>query len=170
MHSHILICGEVGVGKSTLISKLLENTKKNISGYYTKSLKERPDGYHEIFMYAPGDEEHAVYIAECDKKHHSVNLDVFETFGVSLLEKVNKGDIIVMDELGFMEERAEKFTSRVLELLDGDITVIGAVKSSHPDSEFLEKVRNHKNADLYYITKENRDRLYEELSQDGRIL
>ena len=53
---------------------------------------------------------------------------------------------------------------------DGDITVIAAVKSSHPNSEFLEKVRNHKNADIYRITKENRDSLYRQLSQDWRLI
>ena len=65
-----------------------------------------------------------------------------------------------MDELGFMEQDAERFCSRVLELLDGDIPVLATAKSGH-DIDFLNKILSHPNADVYYITIENRDELYE---------
>ena len=157
---HIMICGEIGVGKSTLISRLLENTARPVCGYITKSLNVRDDGYHEIFMYAPGDEEHAVFLADCNRRSRHVNLEVFETLGVELLSDIRSDGIIVMDEIGFMEERAEHFTSRVLELLDGSVPVIGAVKSTHPDSAYLNSIRNHPNVELVYINQENRDDLY----------
>lgn len=169
MHRHILICGPIGVGKSTLILRLLVDSGRPVSGYVTKSLKKRPDGYHEIYMFAPGDVDNAVYLAECDSVHRSVNTGVFETLGVELLSRVKPGDIILMDEIGFMEEAAPRFTERVLELLDGDITVIGAVKNSHPDSAYLNAVRNHPNVDLYSITEENRDELLMLLKNDPRL-
>ena len=169
MHRHILICGAVGVGKSTLVSRLLENSGRHVSGYVTRIMKRRPDGWHEIYMFAPGQEDRAVYLAECDTVSRRVNTGVFETLGTELLSRVSPGDIILMDEIGFMEETAPAFTSRVLELLDGDITVLGTVKNSHPDSEYLNAVRNHPNVDLYSITRENRDGLYELLKDDGRL-
>lgn len=170
MHKHLMICGEVGVGKSTLINRLLENNNKPVCGYVTKSLRRRDDGYHEIFMYAPGDEEHAVFLADCNKRDRHVNLEVFETLGLELLSQVRDEGIILMDEIGFMEEKAEGFTSRVLELLDGDVPVIGAVKSSHPDSAYLNAVRNHPNVNLVNITKDNRDELYFSLLEEVKSL
>ena len=67
-----------------------------------------------------------------------------------------------MDELGFMEAKAEAFTRAVLETLDGDIPVIAAVKARF-DIPFLDAVRAHPKGKLSMITKENRDQLYEEL-------
>ena len=169
MYRHVLICGEVGVGKSTLINKLLAGTKKPVYGYCTKSLNKRDDGYHEIYMYPPSDPEKKVYLADCDTKHRHINTDVFETYGVELLNNVGNDGIILMDEIGFMENNAEKFKARVLEVLDGDVPVLGAVKSSHPESEFLNAVRNHPKVKLYSITKDNRDELYDIIKKDGII-
>lgn len=170
MHKHLMICGEVGVGKSTLINRLLENIDKPVYGYVTKSLNRRDDGYHEIFMYAPGDAEHAVFLADCNTRDRHVNLEVFETLGLELLSEVRDDGIILMDEIGFMEEKAKGFTSRVLELLDGDIPVIAAVKSTHPDSEYLNAVRNHPNVKLVNITINNRDDLYYSLLEEVKDL
>ena len=169
MHRHILICGPVGVGKTTLVSRLLEGSERRISGYVTKIMKRRDDGWNEIYMYPPGKECEAVLFAECDEVHRKVNTDVFETAGTELLSRVRPGDIILMDEIGFLEEQAPAFTARVLELLDGDITVLGTVKNSHSDSAYLNAIRNHPNADIYNITEKNRNELYELLKYDGRL-
>ena len=67
-----------------------------------------------------------------------------------------------MDELGFMEAKAEAFTREVFAALDGDIPVIAAVKARF-DVLFLNEVRAHPHAQLVVITKENRDELYLEL-------
>lgn len=168
MHSHIIICGERGVGKSTLISRLLANTDRPVYGCCTRALS-RPDGSFEVFMFAPGDFDHARPFAKRIGAVRSVDTTVFNTFGVELLSRVKEGGIILLDELGFMEEQAEAFTKRVLELFDGDIPVIAAVKSTHPDSAFLNRVRNHPKADVYYIDENNRDSLYRELADDRRL-
>ena len=67
-----------------------------------------------------------------------------------------------MDELGFMEAKAETFTRAVLETLDADIPVLAAIKARF-DIPFLDMVRTHPNGKLFMITKDNRDQLYEEL-------
>ncbi len=67
-----------------------------------------------------------------------------------------------MDELGFMEARAEAFVRAVFDALNGTIPVIAAVKARF-DVPFLNDVRAHPNARLYTITKENRDELFEEV-------
>ena len=45
---HILLCGHRGVGKSTLIRKLLEDAGLPVYGFMTKSTHYREDGYHDI--------------------------------------------------------------------------------------------------------------------------
>ena len=64
-----------------------------------------------------------------------------------------------MDELGFFESKADRFTAAVLEALAGDIPVLAAVKS-RTDVPFLNAVRAAPKAEVFSITPENRDELY----------
>ena len=45
---HILICGEVGVGKSTLIQRLLAQNTSPLYGFITKKLDPDENGFHPI--------------------------------------------------------------------------------------------------------------------------
>ena len=166
MHSNIIICGDIQVGKSTLVNALIDKIQKPVSGFITKSLNDNGCGYHEIFMYSPKDPSNRRLLAICEGEKVEVYSNVFDTFGCELLSQISSDDIVVMDEIGFMEEKSEKFKNKVLEILDGNIPVIAAVKSGHPDSEFLNSVRNSKNALLYFITKENRDNLLNKIVKE----
>ncbi len=164
---HILICGEVGVGKSTLIQRLLAQNTLPLYGFITKKLDPDENGFHPIYIHPAGarerrfDEENL--IGTCDRRIHNINLDVFNTRGVTYLQ-ATPGGIILMDELGFMEAKAEAFTRAVMKALDGDVPVVAAVKARF-DIPFLDAVRAHPNTILYRITIENRDDLFSELLQ-----
>lgn len=164
---HILICGERHVGKSTLIRRFSEEEGCPLYGFITRSLVSRSDGFHEIYMYPPYDDTKKIFLAECDTVRRNVCLDVFESYGIELLSGAKDDGIIIMDELGFMEENAEGFKSAVLNALDGDIPVIAAVKSTNPESVFLNAVRSHPNTDLFMIDEKNRDELYTTLKARG---
>lgn len=162
---HILICGEVGAGKSTLIQRLLQETNRPLYGFITKRLEADETGFHPIYIHpaGAGERTHAAdnLIGTCDSKVHNTSTETFDTLGVDYL-KAEPGGLIVMDELGFMEAGAKRFVRAVFEALDGEIPVIAAVKARY-DVEFLNEVRAHKNAKLFNITKENREVLYQEL-------
>lgn len=164
---HILICGERQVGKSTLIRRLIEEERCPLYGFITRSLISRPDGFQEIYMYPPYDESKKIYLAECDKTRRNVLSDVFEAYGTMLLESAKSDGMIVMDELGFMEEKSRTFTAAVLKALDGTIPVIAAVKSTNPESAFLNAVRSHPNTELFMIDEKNRYELYNTLKSRG---
>ena len=162
---HIFICGEVGVGKSTLIQRLLAQSTRPLYGFITKKLDPDENGFHPIYIHPAGDAERFYeernLIGTCDRRIHNINLDAFNTLGVSYLQAKPDG-IILMDELGFMEAQAEAFTSAVMDALDGDVPVVAAVKARF-DIPFLDAVRAHPKGKLYMITRENRDQLLEEL-------
>lgn len=159
---HILICGEVGAGKSTLISRLLAHNTRPVYGFVTKRLEEDENGFHPIYIYPAGAKarmrEPSNLIGTCDRRIHNINLDVFNTLGAEYLKAAPNG-LIVMDELGFMEANAEAFVRSVFGALDGDIPVIAAVKARF-DVPFLNDVRAHPKGRLYTITKENRADLF----------
>ena len=73
-------------------------------------------------------------------------------------------DLIVMDEIGVMEEGAEAFRKAVLSCLDGDVPVLLALKD-RPDSPLICSVLEHENVAVYEVTEDNREGLYEILRE-----
>lgn len=161
---HIIICGERQVGKSTLIEKLRTEISVPVYGVITKIMRRREDGFHEIYMFSPSDTERKLsdenHLADCDSVNRTVSPVLFETLGVELLRARKPDGIVILDELGFMEARSEHFCREVMDILDGEIPVIAAVKKGFADIDFLNHVKNHPKADLYIIDSGNRDELY----------
>ncbi|MGE4484609.1 MAG: nucleoside-triphosphatase [Oscillospiraceae bacterium] len=160
---HILICGDVGVGKSSLIRRLSDASGRPVCGFVTLR---RSDGNGKYSVYIhPAQSKRRTYtpanrVGICNSDGGIHFPAVFNTCGVPLL-KAEEGRVIMMDELGFMENEAELFRAAVLSTLDGNIPVIAAVKNQ--STPFLDAVRSHKNADLFIINNRNREKLYTEL-------
>ena len=168
MKRHILINGERNVGKSTLIRRLVEEAGCPVYGFCTQNEEPDEKGFHDIYIHPAGQAfEERVFTSEnkigrCDTRIHDVNPEVFDTAGVKYMEDVRADGIIVMDELGFMEKDSPLFMARVKELLEGDVHVIAAVKN-RKDVPFLNEVRAMPKAEIFDITRENREELFETL-------
>lgn len=165
MDRHILICGERGVGKSTLIRRLLAESTLPVGGFVTRRLTQADgDGMFPIYLHPaamppeerPYDPEHLV--GTCDSRRSVRYPEAFDRLGPPLL---TSGGLLVMDELGFLENDAHRFQAAVLAALDGSTPVLAAVKPK--DTEFLCQVRQHPHGEVFYLTPENRDTLYEHL-------
>ena len=162
---HIVICGRRGVGKSTLIRRLLDENRRPVRGFVTRKEPMNEEGLCGVHIYPAANDFRIAKdenrVGFCLGRILSVNADVFDLLGSAYLEADN-GEIIVMDELGIMETHAERFQRAVMRALDGEIPIIAAVKA-RCDAEFLNAVRDHPNARVYEITEENREELYEAL-------
>lgn len=163
---HTLIVGPRHVGKTTLISRVLEEIKLPVFGFETKkedSLAQEPHG-SPIYIYDAKQERFQTpenLVGYCKDNHASTIKDAFDRYAVKLSGPVPGGHLILLDELGFMESASPDFCQAVLNLLDGDIPVIAAVKDK--TTPFLEAVRSHKNAKCFYIDLGNRDELFPEV-------
>lgn len=159
---HVLITGDRGVGKSTLIRTVLQQklSSRNLAGFFTCKGKFAEDGFHEIRIYPAWETERPDsrrnLIGLCDTKVHQVNIDVFNDMGVECIRRSCDNPVIVMDELGFMEAEASGFTASVLDSLNGEIPVIAAVKN-RTDIPFLSKILSHPNAEVFYLDERSRD-------------
>ena len=172
---HILICGERGAGKSTLIKRMLCASSRPVYGFVTKMRPAGPDGFHPVYLHPAGQPaEERTYgpencIGVCDSRTHRPNLDVFNGPGVRYIRSARPDGLLIMDELGFFEAQADAFTAAVLAALAGDIPVIAAVKS-RTDVPFLNAVRAAPKAEVFHITPENRDELFRSLLPRVQVL
>lgn len=163
---HTLIVGERGIGKSTLIRKVLEELQVSPSGFRTRKENHLADAVHgsPIYFYEVGKPEEQTpdnLIGYCKDQHPEAYAEAFDRMVPKVEAAVKDSQMILMDEVGFMEASSEKFSSVILSVLDGETPVIAAVK--HKKIPFLEAVRNHPNCRCFYITEENRDELYLEV-------
>jgi len=163
---HTLIVGARGVGKSTLIRRVLKELDRPVFGFETRKEDQLADDVHgsPVYIYEAGKprlqaEENLV--GYCLNQHPEINKAAFDRFAPKLLAQTANGGIIVMDELGFMESASEAFCAAVISLLDGQVPVIAAVKDK--DTPFLGAVRAHHNCQCFYISRENRDALCSEV-------
>jgi len=162
---HILLCGERGAGKSTLIARLTDALGVSAGGFLTKIEAAEADGFAPVYMH-PVTAEIRRYEAEnrvgyCDTHSQRRYPEVFDELGTALLESTKNAPLIVMDELGVMENDAAAFQTAVLKLLDGDVPVLAAVKSK--GTPFLEAVRQHPGVRCFTVNAETRNALFEEL-------
>ena len=158
---HLFLTGEKGVGKSTLLKKLLEGRGDRIGGFLTVRSAQAFPGKMSLHMLCPESGEVPTeenFLCFCPPRGDDAAAERFDRLGCAALER--GGEIIVMDELGPAETRAEAFQAMVQETLEGSVPVFGVLQKA--DSPLYRMIAAHPNVCLLEVTAENRDALAEE--------
>ena len=168
---HTLIVGARGVGKSTLIRRVLEELNVSLCGFETKKEKnmEHPIYGDPVFIYevgVPKQQTEENRIGYCKDRHPLMGKEIFDRYAKKLKNLPSDKDMILLDEIGFMESCSPEFCEAILALLDGDRPIIAAVKNK--EFPFLEAVRSHPNCRCFVINSENRDELVEQVLEFTR--
>lgn len=167
MNNKILLCGERGVGKSTIIERFLKESGIEARGFRTVSDNNCHLDRWKLYMFDAMDQKQEfkpeVMVAQCSETGWwSPNTHIFDTIGVKLLTFESRPDLIVMDEIGFMERDAKDFQKKVLELLRSDMPVLGVIKRNEGPNinAFLKSIFENPGIDIHKVTVENREELY----------
>ena len=130
---HALIVGPRGVGKSTLIRRVLAELDRPVFGFETKkedALADETLG-SPVYIYDAGKERRQTaenLVGHCKNKCFGTMKEAFDRYAPKLRLPVPQNHVILLDELGFMESSSQDFCGAVLNLLDGDTPAIAAVK------------------------------------------
>ena len=165
---NIFLTGEIQVGKSTILNKFIESHPDlKIGGFKTLSNFNKDKGVYMGVYILPADKLEPDYTEEAhvgDRGHKKSGYpEKFDLKGVEILNTPGDYDLILMDEIGFMETQAEDFAKTVLNVLDGDIPVIGVVKPMMKGLPL--EVKQHPKTKVLEVTKDNRNELYFEFEQ-----
>lgn len=162
---NLFLSGDINVGKSTIIEKLIYEShisKDKIGGFYTKAYLENdkvmgfyiepinfnskiPTIQNRLIGYTP------------DGNSWVAVEKTFETFGVQILNYClnSKFKLIIMDELGFFENKANNFQKIIHKVLSSDKKVLGCIKPF--STSFMDSIRQRKDVIEVDITRSNRN-------------
>jgi len=161
---NVLITGRPGVGKTTLIFRLIEQIKLPCVGFYTAEIRGngRRTGFKAIALHGP-----KLIMSHVDIKSpyrvskYGVDVANFERFLKEIPFFDPKYAFIVIDEIGKMECFSPLFKKLILKLLDHDTPLIATIALR--GDAFIESIKTRHDVHVYTVTYDNRDKLAMEL-------
>ena len=172
---HMFLTGEIQVGKSTLIRRVLAALPDvRAVGFRTVTAADLPDAVGSVYLVGLDhdgqrfDPSSRVGIRRGSGQGIEGFPYVFDEKGTALLQDAEKGQLIIMDEIGRMEAEAAAFRARVEALLDGDVPILGVVQK-RGDTPLQRHIRTHPGVRLVTVTPENRDELLPQLTETIRM-
>lgn len=171
---HVFLTGNIQVGKSTIIQKVIQALDIAPGGFLTgfggtRRLPERTLYMNPAWEEPVYDEEHTVVRFEAGVPPLP-DPEAFNRLGCRFLRQSRAwARLLVMDECGQLERNASEFQRCVLECLDQRIPVLGVLKKA--PGQWLDQIRLHPAVTVIHIDEENRDEWASRLIEDfGRKL
>lgn len=141
---NIVVCGNTGTGKSSAIRRVLQQTNEPLYGFWTEKLAPNLDGRCPVFIH--GCREPLTYASDhcigmCRERCAEKFPLTFETVGVPFLTDIPEHALVLMDEIGVMENDAKGFCAEIFRTLDGNYRVLVAVRDRA--TPLLDAIRAH---------------------------
>jgi len=155
---HVILTGEIGAGKSTVFSKTLCLLDARTEGIETGAYEPRGAREKTLYMRAYGDCAKGCPFAQLPGGDKAYAAQCFDAVGVRLLRRArNLGELIVIDELGWLERGAEAYQQELQTTLDGGVPVLAVLRQSR--TEWADWIRSRPDVALLTVTLQNRDSL-----------
>jgi nucleoside-triphosphatase len=166
MNRLFYLTGRPGVGKSTIILKVVENlTNRNydVGGFVSREV--RDSGSRIGFKVEDLNTGESGWLAHVDRTKgpkvgkYRVDIRDLEDVGVqALLRAIDKSDILVVDEVGPMELYSKAFKAAVRKGIESSKPMLGTVHQRARDP-LIKTIKEHKSSEIITVTQENREQL-----------
>ncbi|XP_047972910.1 nucleoside-triphosphatase THEP1 isoform X1 [Salvia hispanica] len=173
-----LVTGSPGVGKTTLIIRVLDSLKQfnpslNIQGFYTREVREGCDrvGFEVVTVDSRRGPLASTNITSRESHkwpnvgRYKVDVSSFESLALPELEVKEDTDLFIIDEVGKMELFSASFFPAVLRVLESNIPLLATVPvpKSGRDIPGVARLKNHPGATIYTLNTSNRDAMKEQI-------
>jgi nucleoside-triphosphatase len=158
-----LITGKPGVGKTTLVQKIIERMRSvNTAGFYTAEIRSRGTRLGFELRGLNGERRTLAHV-DIHSHHrvgkYGVDTGGFETF-LETLDLLNPGvQLVVIDEIGKMELLSNRFRSLVLDVLRSEKQLLASIALG--GEGFIHEIKQRPDIHLFEMTQANRERLPE---------
>jgi nucleoside-triphosphatase len=161
MGKAIFLTGPPGCGKTTTVQNVLARLEREANGFLTQEIREGGTRKGFKIITLDGDEGILAHIKLKGAPHigkYGVDLKTLEVLGVNSLRcALEKRTLAIVDEVGPMEILSNRFCEILVELLDGDVEILGTiVKRSLP---FTDEIKTHPSVKVLELHPGNRERM-----------
>jgi nucleoside-triphosphatase len=129
-----------------------------VGGYWVEITRDKGNNNIRIFDLTSLYEEDRgnIFFRKDDLTGFSkLNIEVFNTKGVEILQNsFDNREVFILNEIGFLESKASRFTEEVIKLLDSSKVVIALVKGV--SCPYIDLVLTRKDIKLFEVNEENR--------------
>jgi len=161
----LLLTGSPGVGKTTVMTKVLARLPVRAGGFYTEEV--RQGGQRTGFRIVTLDGEAGILASVGSRSsrrvgRYGVELEEFERVGVAAIARaLAQADVVIIDEIGKMEMFSAAFKDAVLAVLASAKPLLATItQSPHP---WADNLKRHPHVELWTVTYQNRDVLPERI-------
>jgi len=163
----LLITGNPGVGKTTVLSKTIEALKaKGYSVGGMTSREVRTCGTRVGFEVLDLESGRSGWLAHVNQEYgprvgkYRVNLEDLNHVGAAAIEKaVKKTDVVAIDEVGPMELHSQKFKEAVEKAVESGKLMVGTVHRRARD-KLIDEIEARDDAEIYQVTYGNREKIH----------
>jgi nucleoside-triphosphatase len=163
------VTGLPGVGKTTLIRALAKRlVPYHPIGFYTEEIRDAR-GNREGFQLVTMDGRrlilaHVDHSGPARVSRYGVDIDGFERLLLDLDLPHGQSNLFVIDEIGKMECLSQRFQHDITGLLSQSKTLVATIALK--GNGFIKQVRDRQDCRLVTVTRENRDRLIDDLATE----
>lgn len=142
-----------------LLEEILKVLKCSIGGYWVKITKDKDNSDIRIFdltsLYDK-DEGNIFFIKNDVTVGSKLDIEVFNKIGKEMLKRsFDNTDLIIMNEIGFLESKAFEFTAEVKRILDSSKVVLAVVKAL--DCSYINSITAREDVSIFTVTEANKD-------------
>ncbi|MCF7828882.1 MAG: NTPase [Candidatus Marinimicrobia bacterium] len=163
--TNLLLTGQPGSGKTTLIKKVLKQIDYSIGGFFSSEMRrgnqrvgftlDTLDGRRGILAHVDLGTEEQV-------GKYYVDVPSLEKVGVAAMEKaLRENQVIAIDEIGKMELLSEKFQTVLQSILDSTKPLIGTIMQGK--NETTDAIKSREDVAVFHVNEETRSYLQNEI-------
>lgn len=156
-----MLTGRPGCGKTTIVQRVLKDYAGGAGGFYTREI--RKSGVRVGFEVVCLDGRHGI-LAHVDKpsgmrvSKYGVDLTFLEGVGLpSVRQAIKDKLLVVIDEIGPMENFSKLFRTVVVETFESDVPVLATIVQR--PTIFGDAIKRRQDIDLIEVTPDNRNQI-----------
>lgn len=161
----IFLTGVPGVGKTTVVKRVVEALGDRADGFITRETREGGIRTGFVIESLDGTTSPLATVKSNEGprvgRYHVIVSNLESVALAAIQRALDQSKIVVIDEIGKMELMSQKFRDMILKALGSDASTLATLGiANHP---LLNSIRRRRDVELIKVTIENRDSLPERI-------